>query len=488
MTTNIAKNTALLTFAYIAQKLFSFVYFTLIARLIGAEGIGKFTFAVSFTTIMAVFIDLGITNVLIRESAKYKEKANTYLNNIISAKALFSFLTYLGLIVIINLLGKDDLTKIMVYISGFVMVLDSFTLSFWGIFRGHHNLKYESIGVIFNQVIIIALGTTGILLGWPIYVLVLALLGGSLFNLIYSYTLIRKKLNYQLKFEFNKIVLVSFFKIAVPFALAAVFTRIYGFIDQVLLSILIDDKHLGYYSVAYKITYALQFIPAAFIAAVYPAMSNYYLNSKEKLAGIFERSMFFLMIIAVPIIFGIISLADKYIYFLYTAEFAPTILALQILIISLFFGFLNFPVGSLLNACDKQAKNTLNMGITMVLNIVLNLILIPKFLHLGAAIASLITLIVLFALNLFYAPQIIKFDYKYLLIKFLKTLLAGILMMIVILSLKTQVNFVILTVLGGVVYFIAMYLFRGITISEVKELYFSIFKKKYEPQSAVTDN
>lgn len=477
MQQNITKNTTWLTASYIFQKIFAFVYFTLIARWLGAADIGSFVFAVSLATILSVFIDFGLSPVLIRESAKFKEKANKYLNNVISIKLAFAVITYLALIIIINLLNKPAETQIMVYLAGLVMIFDSYSLSFWGIFRGFRNLKYEAIGIAINQIFIIIVGLAGVLLKFPIYILVIALLSGSLFSFLYSLILIKAKLGFKLKFEWNKGILKTLLRIAIPFALAGIFVRVYSYIDQVLLSTLIGDQSLGWYSVAYKITYAMQFIPAAFAAAIFPAMSHYYINQKDKLQNIFEKSIYLLIIISIPIAFGVFSLADQIILLLYTAEYQQSILTLQIFIFAAIALFINYPIGSILNACDKQAVNTANMGITMVLNIILNIILIPLYQHIGAAIAALISLTALVILNFIWVPKIINFDYKYLLIKLIKALFASLLMALVIIYLKPNINFIVLIFGGAMIYLGLMYLIKGFQLSDLKYLKQSFFKK-----------
>ncbi len=474
---NIAKNTTWLTSAYILQKVFAFVYFTLVARWLGASDIGLYVFAISLTTILSVFIDFGLSPVLIRESAKFKEKANSYLNNVITVKILFSIITFIAAIIIINLLNKPAIVATMVYLAGLVMIFDSFSLSFWSIFRAWQNLKYESISIAINQFLIVAVGLSGILLNFPLYILVIALLAGSFFSFIYSLILLKIKLHFKFKLKWQPETLKTLFKIALPFALAGIFTRVYSYIDQILLSVLIGDQSLGWYSVAYKITYALQFIPAAFAAAIFPAMSYYYACEKAKLRLVFEKSMYFLIMFSLPIAFGIASLADKIILYLYTNEYEPSILTLQIFIFAVIAIFLSFPVGSILNACDKQAINTMNLGITMVLNIILNIILIPKYQQAGAAIAALSSLSLMFILNLLWVPKIISYDYKFLLIKALKALLGSIIMAVTILYLKQTINFIVLIFMGALIYALIMYLIKGFVWEDIKYLYQSLLKK-----------
>lgn len=474
---SIAKNTTFLTLAYIFQKLFAFVYFTLVARFIGATDIGVYTFAISLTTIFSVFIDFGLSSVLTREAAKFKDKANEYLNNIISVKIVLAVLSYLAVAVVINLLGKPAISQTMVYLAGLVMISDSFTLAFFAVFRAYQNLKYEAIGIAINQIVILAVGLTGIFLKFPLYILVLALLAGSTFNFLYSLILLKVKLKFNFKLIWDKSVLKTLFKIALPFALAGIFVRVYSYIDQILLSVLIGDQSLGWYSVPYKITYAFQFVPAAFAAAIYPAMSDCFVNNKEKLKLIFDKAMYLLIILSVPATVGIACLADKIILTLYTAEFIPSILALQIMILALIPMFLNYPAGSILNACDRQGRNTLNMGLTMILNVILNIILIPLYQHIGAAIAAVISLTLLFILNLAQVPKITGFDYKYLLIKSAKSIFSAFVMALVTLLLKAQLNFVILIIIGAAVYLAIMYLIKGFTKEDIQFLWQAIFRK-----------
>jgi len=477
----IAKNTTYLTFAYILQKVISFFYFIFIARMIGVDDVGKYTFAISFTTLSAVFIDWGLSQILIRESAKYKEKAQDYLAATLAFRILASIVVYgivfLAINVFVNLAGYDPITKQLVYLSGIVMIMDSFTLGFWGVFRGFQNLKYESIGVVGNQVIVILIGTAALLLGLPLHFLIVAFIGGSLFNLILSATLIRKKLKLKLKFLWDKKLIKFLLKLAFPFALLAIFGRMYGYIDQVLLYFLSGEKELAWYTAAYKMIFALQFIPSAFAAAIFPAMSHYFIRSHQELKDIFDKAMAYLTVLAVPMMFGLASLADNIIFKAYKEEYEPSIIVLKILAIGLIFVFLNFPIGSLLNATDRQVLNTKLVGITMVINLILNLILIPLFSFVGACIAFLCSHGFLFFAGLFVARKIIPYSKKLLLVTFAKTVLSGGIMSLVVVLTKPHINILISIGLGAVVYFVLMILVKGLDKRDLIE-FKNIFTSK----------
>ncbi|PIT90728.1 MAG: hypothetical protein COU22_00665 [Candidatus Komeilibacteria bacterium CG10_big_fil_rev_8_21_14_0_10_41_13] len=458
----IAQNTSYFTLALVIQKIISFVYFSYIAVQIGAGNLGQYTFALFFTTLFAVVVDIGISNVLVREVSKFKEKSQEYFSASLAIKVPLAILTYILVVVAINLLDNPVLVRQLVYLAGIIMVLDSFTLTFYSFLRGHQNLKFESIGTIIFQVIVFTCGVVIVNLTHDLRLLILAILAASVFNFIYSGILVKAKLKLKYLSQAEGSIIKSILIIAIPFALAAVFTRVYAYIDTVLLNQLIDETAVGYYSIPYKLIFSLQFLPMAFIASLYPAFANYFISNKEMLQKTFEKAMIYLGIIAVPITFGVLALARPLILKVYTPEYEPSILTLQYLALSLLFLFLNFPLGSLLNACNRQVRNTVHIGIVMVINIILNIILIPKLSYLGAAISSSVSTFIMFILQMVVARQITPFSGKLLFTKFALIIISGLVMYLALIYLLPLINFVILIPVGAVVYLGVLYLIRGV--------------------------
>ena len=468
---NIAKNTSYLTLALILQKIISFTYFTLLARYLGPEDLGKYYFAISFTTIFAIFIDLGFANVLIREIAKDNTKVSRFLGNVLGMKLPLAAFSILSAFTLINVLHYDTLIKSLVYISCISMVLDSFTLTFFSSVRGFHNLKYESISSIIFQVIILIFGYSALLLGGGLISAMAAVALASLYNFIYSFSVVVYKLKVSVKIFYDKPIIKNIISISWPFALFAVFQRLYTYLDSVLLAFFAGNAAVGLYQIAFKIVFALQFLPMAFTASLYPAMSSYWKNDKKQLAVSFERALNYLTIISWPIILGIILLADK-IVLLFKSEFTEAIIPLQVSMIALFFIFINFPVGSLLNACDRQKRNTLNMGIVMVFSVILNFILIPRFQVVGASITVLFSNILMFILGMVVVGKIINYHPTKNLVVFLKSFLAAGIMGAFIFFGKEYLHILILIPLGSILYFVFLFLLKGFK----KEDIMSVFK------------
>ncbi|HPY08415.1 MAG: flippase [Patescibacteria group bacterium] len=468
---NIAKNTSYLTAALILQKVISFSYFTLLARYLGPENLGNYYFALSFTTIFAIFIDLGVSNVIIREIAKNQEKAGRLLGNILTLKIPLAILSALAAVILINIFDYDPLVKTLVYISCFSMVLDSFTLSFYSTIRGFHNLKYESISSVVFQLIVLVFGYGALLMGGGLIAAMLALVLASLYNFIYSFWVTVKKIKVNVRLAFDKTLIKQIALITWPFALYAIFQRLYTYFDTVLISYFAGNEQVGLYQIAFKIVFALQFLPLAFTASLYPALSSYWQNNREQLAISFERALNYLTIISLPIIVGIYLLADK-IILLFKAGYDGAILPLQIAIIALFFIFVNYPIGSLLNACDRQLRNTINIGIVALASIVLNFIFIPRLQAVGASIVMLISNGLLFFLGVLATKKIMPYRFSRNFKILIKTLIASALMGGLLFFTKDKLSLLILIPVSGLVYFYFLYLLGGFK----KEDVFSIFK------------
>lgn len=463
--------------AYVVQKTLALFYFILLARFLGPVDLGKYIFALSFTVVFSIFIDFALSIVLTREVAKEKEKTVPYLSNILTFKLISGAICFFLLVLIINLLNYPDLTKILVYLAGLVLILDSFSNSFYQVFRGYLNLKYEALSIIGQKLVIVFLGLILIFLKQPLPILMLPVVFGSFFYFFWGLIIFQKKLHLPLYFSLDKKVLKILFSLTWPFFMAGIFSQIFGSIDTILLSVLVGDKFVGFYSAAQRLPVSLtSLIPAAFGAALFPAFSYWYKRSKETLNQIFEKSIFYLTCLSLPILFGTFILAPEIIQLIYGPGYQPSILSLKILISGLLFMFLDWPMFNLLNACDRQKITILCRGIAVLVLVGLNFLLIPKFFHLGSAIAALSAFSVLFLLEGYFVQKIIKIQLE-LIKKIIKIFLSTLIMAGAILFLKEKIHFLFLILIGTGIYFLILYLIKGITTKEIKEIKNLIYAK-----------
>jgi O-antigen/teichoic acid export membrane protein len=468
-----------MTVASVAQKIISFVYFAIIARGVGAEDTGKYFFALSFTTIFVVFVDVGLTNVLVREGAKLKERLSEYVSSILFLKIFLSILTYTAMAGTLVLLGYEVDTQTLVLIAGVTMLFDSLHATMYGVLRAIGNITYEAFGIVASQLLTLTLGTIFLFTDLPLYFLMIAFLVPSVLNVLFSSYIVRVKYGIHLKPVYSKEMIWYLIPITIPFALAMIFGRIFSYADSVILSKMAGDTAVGWYSVPYKIAFAFQFTPFALVAGLYPRMSEYFIHDRSRLNEIFNQGVRYLLIVSIPLSAGIIFLGTDLIHTFFGTQYAESVLPLKILIVSIVAAFMNIVLGALLNAVGRQKTQTILIGLVMCLNIALNIFLIPRFGVVGAALAATIGNYVLLAISWNVARQIVTIDYRRIFGTIGKLILACASMYLVLWYTDSSLPVALRALIGAGVFGIVFLLFRGFDRAD-KEYFRSLIHTKHE--------
>jgi O-antigen/teichoic acid export membrane protein len=194
---------------------------------------------------------------------------------------------------------------------------------------------------------------------------------------------------------------------AIPLSLVALSSTIYFRIDTVLLSLFQGEAAVGWYNASYKLIELLLFVPSVYTVAIFPVLSNYYSSSKENLELIYTKSYKYLFIVGIPIATTITVLAPEIILLLYQSGYTESILTLQILIWSIPLMFLSYTNAWIFISINKQNLLLKLTFVMMVANIILNLILIPQYSYLGAALATVITTLLGFPLEFYFLSKFI---------------------------------------------------------------------------------
>ena len=464
----IAKNTAVLLAATIISKVLGFFYVMYTARYLGEEGFGILSFALAFTGIFGVFSDLGLGSLTVREVARDKSLAKKYLDNISVIKAILVAITFALIAMVINLLGYPEQTIKVVYLISLSVIFNSFTEMFYSIFRAFEKMEYSSLGQILNSILMLVGALFAISQRFSVIEFSSIYFIVSVLVLVYSFAV------FVLKFGLPKLeVDWSFWKPttkeALPFFLSAVVNVIAFKIDIIMLSMMKGDMVVGWYSAAYKLMEALMFIPATFGGAIYPVFSNLYVSSQESLKLAYKKSFKYLFIVGLPIAVGTTILAHKIILFIYRSGFTHSIIALQILIWTIPIIFLTYMFGTMLASVNKQFLALKINFLCMVLNITINLILIPRYSYVGASIATVITTLLSSILSFHFLSKCI---YKIQIHKYiLKPIMASTVMGLSIFFF-TKTNLFLLICISIVIYFCVLILLKTFSKEDI-----SLFKQ-----------
>lgn len=446
----IIKNVSLLFISQMISYVFGFFALVYAARYLGVESFGILSLAIAFTGIFSVFMDMGLSTLTTRELARKKSDTETYISNITTIKLVLTLIN-LGLIFfIVQFLGYNQQTITVIYLILFYTIFNNFSIMFYAVFQANEKIEYQSLGVIISSILLLIGVLVAIYYKFDIIQFSSIYTVTGFFVLVYvSFSYLYKYPSPKLKFNAQKWKFLI--KESWPFAITNMSTYIYTWIDTILLSILVGQEAVGLYNASYKLVLVLMFIPVVFNTAIFPIMSKYYISSKESLNITFEKLFKIMVIAAIPIGIGTVIIAKKLIVLIYGTEFIGAVLALQILIWSIVLIFARSPFERVLEASNQQLLVTKLFLIGVIFNIILNIIVIPKYSFIGAGIITVFTDALILGLILILIKNFgIKISTK---IKksLLKIVLASLVMGIVV-YVFLDYNLFLLIIIGTIVY------------------------------------
>jgi len=400
----IAKNTMALGLSQIITSAAGMILFIFIARFLGDVEFGKFSFAQSFTGILVIFADVGLSSFTIREVARDRELASKYLGNVALIKLLLSGITFTLIILIINLMDYPKDTTFIVYLFGISTILNSFSMFFRSIFKAFERMEYEAYLNITRSAIKTSTGLLLIFYGYGLIEVVYVFVFAEIINLFLSLFVTVKRFakpTVEIDFKLWRHLISG----ALPFCMTLVVGMLYLRIDVVMLSVMKGDAAVGWYNAACTIVYGLVFIPNILSSAVFPVMSRLFTSSTDALKVMIEKFAKYSFITALPILIILIVLADEFITIIYGNEFINSIITLQILSVYLSMRFVNHATGFTLSSTNKEHLRAFSAAIAAGSNIILNLFLIPKYSYVGAAVATVLTEVVLFSFYYYFTAK-----------------------------------------------------------------------------------
>lgn len=454
----IARNNLFMFSGQIISIVFGFFYFIYMARYLGDKNLGILSTALAFTSIVGLLGDLGLSSLTIREVSRDRLLAPKYLGNIILIKVFLTIITFVATVIAIHILGYSEQTARIVYIITLSNIFANFSQTFSSMFQAFERFEYQSASIILTNTLMFAgiLFAIGHKVGLTYFAFIYVIV--NVIVLAYSFfTCLRKFAIPHLNIDWifwKQTILES-----LPFWLNSVFVIIYFKIDMVMLSVMSGDAIVGWYSASYKLIDALGFIPAILMSTMYPVFSKFYVNSKDSLEFAFKKSFKILTIIAIPIGIGTTILAERIIVLLYGVQYAPSVIALQILIWASVLSFINHTPATYLTSTNKQRTLMIFTFMGAILNIILNFILIPLYSYRGAAIATVATefivgLMIVFGIYKIQNSSILLSDTIF------KSLIAGAFMGIFLLLFQNYA-LILLILFAAILYFIVLYIING---------------------------
>ena len=387
------RNSMLVVGARALAKLAVFVVVVLLWRHLGADQYGRFATMIVYVTLVGVIADLGLQTVFIRDASRDRGVLARYLANLLSARLLLSLVALVILAAALRLLSP---ALFPFTLAAFVLLLTtSYSSLLRAVFYIRGRLGYEAVAIVAESLLLLGLTLVAIerRATWDAFLWVYS--ASYLFTCLFAFSVIRWRWHEQVTIRLEPAFVRRLLAAGLPLALAFTITTVYAQLDIVLLQLFKNFQVVGWYSAANKYIDAVAWIPQSAMGAVFPALSLLAAGDRGRLVFAYEKSYKMLAILGLPLAVGIGVTADSIVHF--TRGFEQSIPALRILAPSVVLIFVNNAFIYALTAINRQVDFTRLALFSLAVNVALNLVLIPPFGYLGAAAASTITEVALFA-------------------------------------------------------------------------------------------
>jgi len=381
-----------LTFENIFKLLIGLFVYAWIARSLGPEQFGLMNYSLAFVTLFLTFSTLGLDGIVIRNIVSNPKKKREFLGSAFFLKILGSILMILFSIIIIYLLEPNNKTLFLfVFIIALGYIFKSFdVIDLW--FKSQVEAKYPVYSRIIALIIITLLKISFILLKAPLIAFIYMFsLDFLIVSLLFVYFYYKKTKISLLQWRVRLNTIKDLLKDSWPLILSGMAIMLYMRIDQVMIGHMLGQFELGIYSAAVKLSEAWYFMPIIITSSVFPAIINARKKSKElyikRMQILYDSFTWFTILVAV-----IVTLLSPFIInILYGQEYARASTVLSILIFSGIFTFLGVASSNYLIAENLTKISFYITTIGVVINILLNIMLIPLYGINGAAVATLIS-------------------------------------------------------------------------------------------------
>jgi len=374
----------------------SFIFLAVVPRALGPGELGRWSVAWAVCLVARSVLDTGTTTVLWKDISRRPERASVYLSSAIALRILLTVPLLLGVAGFARLAGYAPQTRLVLLLIALATAVNTVAAAATFTLQALERMHINAIAGVLNNAVLSGLAVLVVLAGYRqaadvAWVAVVAAVVAA----AYQFWKLRDLAPHRARPEWQ--VIRHYLVAGVPYAVGAATLSLYVWIDGILLSMMATSAEVGQYGAATQLIATMGFLPSAVSAAVFPTLARNFLDDRERMVAVAERSLRILIMLSLPMAAGLALTARSLVSALYGNGYGPTAVVLEILAVTLVPVYIATLLGTVMVTNDRQNAWTWMTAGLAVANIGLNLILIPSFHRVGqhggyaAATAVLIT-------------------------------------------------------------------------------------------------
>ena len=379
--------------ATLFAQIIGFFMLAVIARRLGAQDVGSYSFALNLMGYFAIPANFGVTALATRELARDHERVKPLVGDILALQGLLCLVPYGLLVALAPVLAADETSEGLIPIVGLTFTLEAASLGFvlYGFQRFGVMAAARVAGAVTFAVLTFLLvhGGDTTPLAW------IHLCGVGATTIITAIAVLR--IAGRPRFSSGPRALLERFRAGVPLGVAAVMISIYYTVDALLIGYLRSTEEVGLYAVAYRIPLAILSFAALWGSVLYPHMSALAERSRGEVREQIGYFASLALVASLPMLAGALVVGEQLIPGLFGQEFerAGTPFIVLMFAAALVPFSINWGTSSIALGDERHQAIAVTLG--AVLNLVANLFVIPPYGMTGAAVTTVCAEVVVFA-------------------------------------------------------------------------------------------
>jgi O-antigen/teichoic acid export membrane protein len=474
-TRSVAKNSAAPMVLNLFNKGIDFVFAAFYLRFLGPAAAGSFATAIATAGIFEIIANYGLNILLIREVSQERGRAGHFLFNSSILRLFTALIAALPILAYVwsaargpNPLSMAEITAIVFMMIG--MIFSGLALGVSGLFYVHEQAEVPAAMSTVTTIMKVALGVIVLLAGFSFVGLAAVSILVNLVTLILLSGLALRRFELRGPWKPESSLMRQMLRLGFPLMLIHLLQTIFISIDVLLLRQLLPngEEVVGYYNSAWKWFNALQIIPAYFTLALFPIISRAIKEDMDTARRMYTMSLKLMLLLALPIAALTTFAAPLLIGLLGGREFLPQgAIALQIIIWSIPFGWLNSVTNYVLIALGLERLQPRAFAIAVGFNVIGNWLLIPRYSYIAAGIITILSEVVLLIVFSFILRQR-EVAINWVQFAARPLMLTGI--MLGVMWLGNQLNLVLALIGGAAVYAVGLLVLRILGPAEKQAL------------------
>jgi O-antigen/teichoic acid export membrane protein len=386
MNKKIARNGLWLSGSQLFSRAIGFLFYIFIARKLSVENFGIYTFTLAFVFNFIPVADFGIERLILKDVSKDTSKANEYFNKLFILRFLLAIVSIVLFILFGVALGQN-LTQILYFlIFGIYIIPLNLIYLITSIQNAREKMKTIALANILGIVFSTTIGVFFLIFKFSLpFVLSSFFLGNSIVLIIFLFNLKKFNLSFSIKtdWEFWKKILLESW----VFALLTIISVFYLRTSVVMLNLIKGSVATGLFGSVFRLLEGMTIIPQSLAIAMFPLSSRLYDSDKGKLKNIYLKGLLFLFVSSLPFSSVFIFFPDILIKYSFGIKYLPVVEIMPYLGIGTILFFVNALAGNIIQNSPKVKKFIPFLFLNLIFEVILCMILIPKFSILGSALA-----------------------------------------------------------------------------------------------------